>query len=140
MPVSVQGSSASAGTMESDRESWRAAVAGVLAKSSRKDPSDLGPEPERLLDSPTYEGFPIRPLYTGLDALPEPSLPGQWPFVRGGDALRDVRSGWRVAESFPLTGQAAVSDGNDSVLAALADGVSAIVLRVGAGGAAVADL
>ncbi|MDT5334789.1 MAG: methylmalonyl-CoA mutase, partial [Mycobacterium sp.] len=139
--MSVQGSSASAGTMESDREGWRAAVAGVLAKSSRKDPSELGPEPERLLDSPTYEGFPIRPLYTGFDALPQPSLPGQWPFVRGGDALRDVRSGWKVAESFPLPGgHAAVSDGNDTVLAALADGVSAIVLRVGAGGAAVADL
>ncbi|MGH3580858.1 MAG: methylmalonyl-CoA mutase small subunit [Mycobacterium sp.] len=133
MPVSVQGSSASAGTMESDRENWRAAVAGVLAKSSRKDPADLGAEPERLLDSPTYDGFPIRPLYTGLDALPEPALPGQWPYVRGGDALRDVRSGWKVAESFPLTGQSAVTDGNDAVLTALADGVSALVLRVGDG-------
>jgi methylmalonyl-CoA mutase len=126
--------------MESDRETWRAAVAAVLAKSSRKDPADLGAEPERLLDSPTYEGFPVRPLYTGLDALPEPSLPGQWPFARGGDALRDVRSGWKVAESFPLPGQDAVSDGNDTVLAALSDGVSALVLRVGEGGAAVADL
>jgi methylmalonyl-CoA mutase len=149
MPVSVQGSSANVGTMESDLEAWRAAVAGVLAKSSRKDPADLGTEPERLLDSPTYEGFPVRPLYTGLDASPEPSLPGQWPFARGGDALRDVRSGWKVAESFPLTGQTAVSDGNDhtavsdgnnEVLAALSDGVSALVLRVGAGGASTDDL
>jgi methylmalonyl-CoA mutase len=126
--------------MESDREAWRAAVAGVLAKSSRKDPADLGAEPERLLDTPTYEGFPVRPLYTGLDAVGEPPLPGRWPFVRGGDALRDVRSGWRVAESFPLPGQTAVSDGNDAVLAALADGVSALVLRVGAQGASVTDL
>ena len=108
--MSVQGSSASAGTMESDREAWRAAVAGVLAKSSRKDPADLGAEPERLLDSPTYEGFPVRPLYTSLDAVPEPSLPGQWPFVRGGDALRDVRSGWKVAESFPLGGGEATGE------------------------------
>lgn len=140
MPVSEQGSGASAGTMESDRESWRAAVAGVLAKSSRKDPSDLGAEPERLLDSPTYEGFPVRPLYTGLDALPEPPLPGRWPFVRGGDALRDVRSGWKVAECFPLTGRPAVTDGNEAVLAALADGVSALVLRVGRGGTDGADV
>jgi methylmalonyl-CoA mutase len=138
--VSVQGSSASAGTMESDREAWRAAVAGVLAKSSRKDPAELGAEPERLLDSPTYEGFPVRPLYTRLDALAEPSLPGQWPFVRGGDALRDVRSGWKVAESFPLAGQSAVSEGNGAVLAALADGVSALVLRIGRGGAEVTEL
>jgi methylmalonyl-CoA mutase len=131
-PVSVQGSSASVGTVESDREAWRAAVAGVLAKSTRKDPSELGAEPERLLDTPTYEGFPVRPLYTGLDALPEPPLPGRWPFVRGGDALRDTKSGWKVAESFPLPGQSAVSDGNDYVLAALADGVSALVLRADA--------
>ncbi len=140
--MSVQGSGASAGTVESDRETWRAAVAGVLAKSGRKDPSDLGAEPERLLDTPTYEGFDVRPLYTALDGLPEPPLPGEWPFVRGGDALRDVRSGWKVAESFPLPGQTAVSDGNDAVLAALGDGVSALVLRVGgrAGGAGLADL
>jgi len=146
--VSVQGSSASAGTMESDRESWRAAVAGVLAKSSRKDPADLGAEPERLLDSPTYDGFPVRPLYTGLDAVAEPPLPGQWPFVRGGDALRDVHSGWKVAEAFPVTGQTAISDGtgqtaisdgNETVLGALSDGVSALVLRIGADGVAPAD-
>ena len=62
---------------ESDREQWRAAVAGVLAKSSRKDPAELGEAPEQLLDSPTYEGFPIRPLYTILDSQPEAPLPGQ---------------------------------------------------------------
>ena len=86
---------------------WRSAVAGVLAKSTRRDPADLPAEPERLLDSPTYEGFPIRPLYTSLDALPEPPLPGRWPYVRGGDALRDVKSGWKVAEAFPASGTAA---------------------------------
>lgn len=123
--------SSSISTAESDRDQWRAAVAGVLAKSNRKDPADLGAEPERLLDSPTYEGFPIRPLYTVLDEHPEPSLPGQWPYVRGGDALRDVRSGWKVAESFPVTGGQGLSDGNDAVLGALTDGVSALVLRVG---------
>ena len=83
--------------VESDIARWRSAVAGVLAKSTRKDSADLPAEPERLLDSPTYEGFPIRPLYTSLDALPEAQLPGQWPYVRGGDALRDVKSGWKVA-------------------------------------------
>ncbi|WP_372489523.1 methylmalonyl-CoA mutase small subunit [Candidatus Mycolicibacterium alkanivorans] len=126
---------------EEERARWRAAVAGVLAKSSRRDPAELGEEPERLLDSPTYEGFPIRPLYTALDALPEPPLPGTWPFIRGGDAHRDVIAGWKVAEAFPspdCTG--AVADGNAVVLGALADGVSALVLRVGATGVAPADL
>ena len=116
--------------LEADRARWRSAVAEVLAKSTRRDPADLPAEPERLLDSPTYEGFPIRPLYTGLDALPEAPLPGQWPFVRGGDARRDVKSGWKVAEAFP-TGGTAVADGNGAVLVALTEGVSALVLRVG---------
>ncbi len=121
--------------VEEARARWRTAVAGVLAKSSRRDPADLPAEPEQLLDSPTYEGFPIRPLYTALDALPEPPLPGQWPFIRGGDAHRDVIAGWKVAEVFPGPDfGGAVADGNAAVLGALADGVSALVLRVGPAG------
>lgn len=126
--------------VEEQRARWRTAVAGVLAKSSHREASELGPEPERLLDSPTYEGFPIRALYTALDALPEPPLPGTWPFTRGGDAHRDVIAGWKVAECFPASGSSAVVGGNTAVLGALGDGVSALVLRVGAGGVAPVDL
>ncbi|HUO40076.1 MAG TPA: methylmalonyl-CoA mutase small subunit [Mycobacterium sp.] len=114
------------------QQRWREAVAGVVAKTLRSaDP--LPAEPERLLDSPTYEGFPIRPLYTVADARPEQPLPGQWPFVRGGDALRDVNTGWKVAEPFPPPGQATVADGNGAVLVALTEGVNALVLRAGPG-------
>ncbi|WP_343602051.1 methylmalonyl-CoA mutase small subunit [Mycobacterium sp.] len=115
---------------------WRTAVAGVLARNTRHDAAELGPQPERLLDTPTYDGFAIQALYTALDALPERGLPGDWPYVRGGDALRDVNSGWKVAEVFPAAG----ADGNEAVLAALADGVSALVLRVGPAGVAPAQL
>ncbi|MGB3481285.1 MAG: methylmalonyl-CoA mutase small subunit [Mycobacterium sp.] len=125
--------SADASVLEDARSRWRSAVAGVLAKSTRRDVADLPAEPERLLDSGTYEGFPVRPLYTALDALPEPALPGQWPYIRGGDATRDVLSGWKVLETFPLAGQV-VGDGNSAVLTALGDGVSGLVLRVGADG------
>lgn len=110
----------------------------MLTKSTRREPDELPAEPERLLDSPTYDGFPIRPLYTGLDELPEPALPGNWPFVRGGDARRDVKSGWKVAEAFPVNGSAA-AEGNGDVLLALTEGVSALVLRVG-DGVPVADM
>lgn len=110
----------------------------MLTKSTRREPDELPAEPERLLDSPTYDGFPIRPLYTGLDELPEPALPGNWPFVRGGDAKRDVKSGWKVAEAFPVNGSAA-AEGNGDVLLALTEGVSALVLRVG-DGVPVADM
>ncbi|MGY4708714.1 methylmalonyl-CoA mutase small subunit [Mycolicibacterium sp. CBM1] len=137
LPVSVEVSD----DVEEARARWRGAVAGVLAKSSRRDVADLPAEPEQLLESPTYEGFPIRALYTVLDALPEPPLPGTWPFVRGGDAHRDAVAGWKVADVFPAAGfTGAVADGNAVVLGALADGVSALVLRVGATGVAPGEL
>jgi methylmalonyl-CoA mutase len=114
MPVSVQESSAS--LTEAERVRWRSAVAGVLAKSSRKDPADLGPEPERLLDSPTYDGFPIRPLSEQFPAGgQERSDPGNVP---GGQA----------------------AEGNGAVLAALTEGTSALVLRLGPGAIAATEL
>ncbi|MCH9667072.1 MAG: methylmalonyl-CoA mutase small subunit [Actinomycetia bacterium] len=116
--------------LDSDLDRWRSAVAGVLARTTGRDPADLPDHPERLLDSPTYEGFPIRPLYTGADERSEPGLPGHWPFVRGGDALRDVKSGWKVAEMFPAGGSAE-EDANGQILLGLAEGVSALVLKVG---------
>jgi methylmalonyl-CoA mutase len=76
------------------RARWRTAVAGVLAKSTRRDADQLGPEPEQMLETPTYEAVAIRALYTALDELPEPPLPGEWPYLRGADALRDVKSGF----------------------------------------------
>jgi len=121
-----------AGVTGADLDRWRSAVAGVLTKTTRRDPADLPAEPERLLDSQTYDGFPIRPLYTSVDEHAEPSLPGRWPFVRGGDALRDVKSGWKVAEAFPADGSTA-EESNGLVLLALTEGVSALVLKVGDG-------
>jgi methylmalonyl-CoA mutase len=128
--------------LEQVRERWRTAVAGVLSKSTRRDPAELGDQPEHLLDTPTDEGFAIRPLYTALDELPEPPLPGEWPYLRGGpvfQALRDVKSGWKVAEAFPAP-VAAAGDANAAVLAALGEGVSALLIRVGESGAAPGEL
>lgn len=125
--------------LEQVRGRWRNAVAGVLSKSTRRDPAELGDQPEQLLDAPTYDGFAIRPLYTVFDERPEPPLPGEWPYVRGGDALRDVKCGWKVAEVFPAAGTAP-GDANAAVRAALTDGVSGLVVRVGESGVAVDQL
>ncbi|CDO88346.1 methylmalonyl-CoA mutase [Mycobacterium triplex] len=125
--------------LEQVRERWRTAVAGVLAKSTRKEPAELGDQPEQLLDTPTYDGFAVRPLYTAFDELPEPSLPGVWPYLRGADPLRDVKSGWKVVEAFPSAG-AAAAETNAAVLGALGDGVSALLLRVGQDGVAPREL
>jgi methylmalonyl-CoA mutase len=133
LPVSTD---APVADLHAARARWRQAVAGVLAKSRS---GDLPDEPEQLLASATYEGFAIRPLYTALDDRPEPPLPGQWPFTRGGDASRDVLSGWRVLESFPAPGEA-TGTGNATVLTALSEGVSGLVLRAGDGGVPVDEL
>lgn len=121
--------------LEQVRVRWRSAVAGVLSKSTRTDPAELGDHPEQRLDTPTYDGFVIRPLYTVFDELPEPPLPGQWPFVRGGDAERDVKSGWKVVEAFPAPG-ASAAEGNSALLSGLGEGVSAVLVRVGESGVA----
>jgi methylmalonyl-CoA mutase len=127
--------------VEQVRGRWRTAVAGVLSKSARHDPEQLGDQPERLLETPTYDGIAIRALYTALDELPEPPLPGEWPYVRGGDALRDVNAGWKVAEAFPVSDPVpGADDRNAAVLAALSDGASALLIRVGESGVAPADL
>jgi methylmalonyl-CoA mutase len=134
-PVSVD-VSAEPADLEQARARWRTAVAGVLAKSTRRDIDELGPEPERMLETPTYEAVAIRALYTALDELPEPPLPGEWPFVRGADALRDVKCGWKVTEAIPANRVAGVAadDVNSAVLAGLAEGVSALLIRFGESG------
>ncbi len=43
---------------------WQQAVAGVLAKSRRVDAAELGPEPQKLLDTTTYDGVTVSPLYS----------------------------------------------------------------------------
>jgi methylmalonyl-CoA mutase len=140
-PVSVD-VSAEPADLAKGRARWRTAVAGVLAKSTRREVDDLGPEPEQMLETATYEAVAIRALYTALDELPEPPLPGEWPFLRGADALRDVKSGWKVAESIPANRVAGVAaeDVNSAVLAALAEGVSALLVRVGESGVSPAQL
>jgi methylmalonyl-CoA mutase len=114
---------------------WRKGVAGVLAKSRRV--AELGDEPERLLDVSTYDGLTIAPLYTRRDELPELPLPGEYPFVRGADAARDVHRGWYVTARFDGSDAAAV---NEEILAALENGVGSVWVGVGARGVPAADL
>ncbi|MET9288071.1 methylmalonyl-CoA mutase family protein [Nocardia beijingensis] len=116
---------------------WRKGVAGVLAKARRVDVSELPEEPERLLDATTYDGLTVAPLYTRRDELPEPPLPGTFPFVRGRDATRDVHRGWFVSARFAQRDAAAA---NREILAGLENGISAIWLGAGERGVPVADL
>ncbi|MGV9677872.1 methylmalonyl-CoA mutase family protein [Nocardia sp. NPDC003482] len=116
---------------------WRQSVAGVLAKSRKVEPAELGDEPERLLAATTYDGLTVAPLYTRRDELPEQPLPGEFPFVRGTDATRDVHRGWHVSARF---GGPDAAETNREILAALENGVSAVWLTAGQRGVPVADL
>ncbi|MCM6772312.1 methylmalonyl-CoA mutase family protein [Nocardia sp. CDC159] len=116
---------------------WRKGVAGVLAKARKVDPAELGDEPERLLTASTYDGLRIAPLYTRRDELPEQPLPGAFPFVRGGDATRDVHRGWHVSARF---GGPDAATANREILAGLENGVSAVWLGAGARGVPVTEL
>lgn len=113
-----------------DVEGWRRAVAGVVAKSQRVKPEELGSRPEASLAVRTYDGLTINPLYTSVDAEPEQPLPGVFPFTRGGDALRDVNRGWSVMARFG-EGESDPEAVNLGVLSALENGVSALWLAVG---------
>ncbi|MFZ2177539.1 MAG: methylmalonyl-CoA mutase family protein, partial [Rhodococcus sp. (in: high G+C Gram-positive bacteria)] len=117
---------------------WQHSVAGVLAKSRRVDAAELGPEPQKLLETTTYDGVTIAPLYSPRDERPEPSLPGTFPFVRGTDATRDVNTGWLVSARFGDGDDAA--EVNRTLLDALENGVSAIWLAVGGDGVPVRSL
>ncbi|RVW04143.1 methylmalonyl-CoA mutase small subunit [Rhodococcus xishaensis] len=109
---------------------WQQAVAGVLAKSRRVDAAELGPEPQKLLETTTYDRVTVSPLYTRRDELPEAPLPGQFPFVRGADGARDVNSGWLVSARFGQEGQDA-NEVNRAILDGLENGVSAVSLSIG---------
>ncbi|MBB5916307.1 methylmalonyl-CoA mutase [Nocardia transvalensis] len=116
---------------------WRKGVAGVLAKARKVEASELGDEPERLLDVSTYDGLTVSPLYTRRDELPEQPLPGEFPYVRGTDGTRDVHRGWYVASRF---GDGDAAEVNQRILGALENGLSAVWLGVGERGVPVADL
>ncbi|KQU47827.1 methylmalonyl-CoA mutase [Rhodococcus sp. Leaf278] len=114
---------------------WQKSVAGVLAKSRRIEVADLPDDPEHLLDSTTYDGITVTPLYTAFDERPEGPLPGQFPYVRGRDPHRDVNAGWKVCTRHGSTARDA-ADGDPSVLNtqildSLSNGTSALWLTVG---------
>ncbi len=108
------------------RDQWRELVGGVLRRSG-VEAADV----EAALESPTYDGFAIRPLYTAQDTAPESGYPGLPPFVRGGTPDGRVRGGWDVrqrhADPDPDTTRRAI-------LADLEHGGTSLWLVVGEGG------
>ncbi len=109
--------------------SWQRAVAGVLAKTRKADADDFGSAPERNLDTLTYDGLTIAPLYTPIDEPPESPAPGQAPFIRGARS----RGGWHVSARYGEGGDAAAT--NRLIVDDLNNGVSSVWLGIDPSGA-----
>lgn len=136
MPVS---SASQAEEAARDYAAWQQAVAAVLAKSRKVDVAELPADPEHLLDTTTYDGVTVAPLYTRREETPEAPLPGVFPFVRGRDAHRDVNRGWLVSAPFGA-GESDPVKVNEAILDGLENGISALWLRVGGDGLPVEGL
>jgi methylmalonyl-CoA mutase len=63
---------------------WQQLTLGVLRKSGRADEHTGAGAAADLLATPTYDGFPLAPLYTSRDTTGPDGSPGQAPFTRGG--------------------------------------------------------
>lgn len=109
------------------RQAWDDAVAGVLAKARRTEADQISRPAAAHLQTTTYDGTVIDPLYTRADELPEPPLPGGFPFVRGREATRDVMRGWHVTTRLGAL-DADPADTNAAILEALTTGTSALWL------------
>lgn len=106
---------------------WRASVATVLAKSRRQDVSDLPSEPERLLETTTYDDLTIAALYTRDGAAPEPAPPGVAPYTRG-----HLTPGWHVCTRHGRGGaQDDPAEVNRHILHDLENGATSLWLGVG---------
>lgn len=116
-----------------DYAAWQQAVAAVLAKARKVDVAELPADPEHLLDTTTYDGVTVTPLYTRRVESAEAPLPGVFPFVRGRDAHRDVNRGWLVSAAFGA-GEGDPKKVNEAILDGLENGVSAVWLGVGGDG------
>ncbi|MGB3696809.1 MAG: methylmalonyl-CoA mutase family protein [Gordonia sp. (in: high G+C Gram-positive bacteria)] len=129
----------SAQALQQAYDDWSDAAAGVLAKSRKVTVDELPGTAEALLSTRTGDGTVVRPLYTRKDETAEQGVPGQFPFVRGADPVRDVNVGWRVTERFgdePVADAAAL---NEQILDAAGNGTSGLWLKLG-GAVGVADL
>lgn len=98
-------------------EQWRAAVAKVLAKSGVEFDS---------LESATYDGIAVHPLYTTAATFPETGVPGQAPFVRGATAAGATETGWDVRQ---LHADPDAKATNQAVLADLTAGATSVWLK-----------
>ncbi|WP_295626272.1 methylmalonyl-CoA mutase family protein [uncultured Corynebacterium sp.] len=113
---------------EEQQTSWYKAVAGVFARTRKQDVSDIPLDVWTKLNTTTYDGVEVRPLYTRADDLAEAPIPGRFPFTRGSRLRAADRAGWGVRETFGRTGEGSATAVNEALLGGLTNGTTSIRL------------
>jgi methylmalonyl-CoA mutase len=83
---------------------------------------------EKKMFTATYEGITLQPMYTAEDTknLPfQDSLPGEWPYLRGTEALGKRLNGWLIAQELPFADPEAF---NEAIRHDLGRGQNAVCL------------
>jgi methylmalonyl-CoA mutase len=119
-----------------ERDTWRRLVEGVLAKSGAL-PADFHGSVEDLIESTTYDGITVKPLYTAEDVAPPSGFPGLPPFVRGSRPEGSVATGWDIRQRHAEPDPVAMTR---ALHADLDNGVSSLWLVVGDGGLPIGSL
>ncbi|MDO5077433.1 methylmalonyl-CoA mutase family protein [Corynebacterium sp.] len=107
---------------EARQQAWYKSVAGVFARTQKKDVADIPLDVWKKLIRTNYDGIDVNPLYTRADEAGENVVPGAFPFVRGTTA---ERYGWGVTETF---GGSSAEQANKDILHALNNGTTDLVL------------
>lgn len=83
---------------------------------------------EKKMLTATYEGITLQPMYTAEDTKDLPfqdNLPGEWPYLRGTEALGKRLNGWLIAQELPF---ATPKDFNEALKYDLERGQNAVCL------------
>lgn len=105
MPLAV-------GFPPADRARWMHEVRRVLSRGREMTAAEIDTAFARVLETPTYDGITLQPLYTAGDAPPagDEGLPGLAPFTRG--ALpRPVAGRWDARQVVRVEGDGAAASG-----------------------------
>ncbi|MDR0499523.1 MAG: acyl-CoA mutase large subunit family protein [Holophagales bacterium] len=89
---------------------------------------------EKKMLTPTYEGITLQSIYTAEDTKDLPfqdTLPGEWPYLRGTEALGKRLNGWLVAQELPF---ADPKDFNEALRYDLERGQNAVTILLDAAG------
>jgi len=89
---------------------------------------------EKKMFTATYEGITLQPIYTAEDTKDLPfqdTLPGEWPYLRGTEALGKCLNGWLIAQELPF---ADPKDFNEALRHDLEHGQNAVIVLLDTAG------